>query len=245
MHLCRALIDQAPAYIGMVSNTELIAVHEDSLSLQAKRIMRTDGSQIWWRPLKDGSRAVCFYNTSTAARTMSISWSEILLNPGIASVRDLWQHKDLGTFSGTYTSATIGTDSVEVVKITGSPQPWEAAWNLYQIEPQYANCPWKKYWQASWGPYVGSCDAVAASGPAMAVPREVRIDIRADGAVRINASAGAPASVTVMSPDGRLLLQRSSEHPMAINLKNGMPRGVRIVTIRIGGLQASRTVTIE
>jgi hypothetical protein len=245
MRICTQLLRGTQSYFDMVKNTEIIAVHQDSLAIQPKRIKRTDGSEIWWKPLKDGSRAVCFYNRTSAARTMSVTWSEILLNTGAATVRDLWQHQDLGSFTDAYTSASIGPDSVVAVKITGSPKPWEAAWNLYTIEPQYASCPWKKYWDASWGPYTGSCAAVeAAAGRKSGIPGIPGVDMRADGTVRITGPVTGAVSATILSPDGRVVLRRLSRGALTLDLASeGLSRGIHILTVSAGGMTRSRLLS--
>jgi alpha-galactosidase len=79
----------------IVSNREVIAVDQDSLGYQGRKV-RTDGDvQIWSKKLKNGAWAVVLVNNSTENANSSVQWSDIGepdLNKSYP-VRDLWQHK--------------------------------------------------------------------------------------------------------------------------------------------------------
>jgi alpha-galactosidase len=56
---------------------------------------------VWAKQLKDGSRAVVLLNRSASEQEITATWEDIGYPPSIsASVRDLWQHKDLGKMGG-------------------------------------------------------------------------------------------------------------------------------------------------
>lgn len=76
------------------------------------------GAECWAKPLADGSVAAMLLNRSPAAATVSCSWAEIgLPHPAAAAtVRDLWQRKDLGSFTGAY-AATVPSHGAVVVKV--------------------------------------------------------------------------------------------------------------------------------
>ena len=80
--------------------------------------------------MADGSRAVLLLNRSAAETTVTAKWTDIGYPAGLpAKVRDLWKHKDLGTFKETYAAAVpatvfvVGqpTQSVTVGPVTYSP----------------------------------------------------------------------------------------------------------------------------
>lgn len=144
---------KAPEVATMLTNAEVIAINQDSLGLQGRVIKRSDNTQIWWKPLKDGSRAVGLFNSNAnAVSSIYVTWSEILLNSGNAQVRDLWQHKDLGSFKDTFKITNVPGHTCEVYKITGSPKSWESSWNLYTDRPN-AKESFQKYWDPAWGPF--------------------------------------------------------------------------------------------
>jgi len=106
-----------PETRDILTNREVIAIDQDPLGRQGSKV-RDDGDlEVWARPLADGSRAVILFNRSAKETSMSVSWAEIgypkTLN---AKVRDLWGHKDAGTFKGVY-SAPVAPHGVVMVKI--------------------------------------------------------------------------------------------------------------------------------
>jgi alpha-galactosidase len=81
-------------------NSEIIAINQDPLGKQAKRIRDDGDTEVFAKPLVDGTWAIGLLNRSdTAENIMRISWSEIGME-GSMAVRDLWEHKDLGEFAG-------------------------------------------------------------------------------------------------------------------------------------------------
>jgi alpha-galactosidase len=100
---------------------EIIAIDQDSLGLQATRIGNSGGLQIWQKPLYDGSIAVALLNTSASNNSMLVTWNDIGLEAGDATVRDLWLRTDLGTFEDTF-KVTVPTHGIVVVNIKGQRQ---------------------------------------------------------------------------------------------------------------------------
>jgi len=54
----------------------------------------------WVGQLPDGSWAVALFNRSDVAATKSIAFADVLGFNGMAAVRDLWAHQDLGPMTG-------------------------------------------------------------------------------------------------------------------------------------------------
>lgn len=98
-------------------NKEVIAIDQDALGRQGRRIKKEGDLEVWGRPLKDGGRAVIFFNRGKAEGEIGVTWEEIAY-PGHlpAKVRDLWEHKDLGSFTGSY-KAKVAPHSVVMVKV--------------------------------------------------------------------------------------------------------------------------------
>ncbi|MDP2483650.1 MAG: glycoside hydrolase family 27 protein [Candidatus Palauibacterales bacterium] len=82
---------------AILTNAEVIAVDQDPLGVQGKVVLdRGYGFQVWAKPLADGAVAVALLNQREAEMEGSFSWHEIGLDPGPATVRDLWRHEDSG-----------------------------------------------------------------------------------------------------------------------------------------------------
>jgi alpha-galactosidase len=84
-----------PETLAIVANTEVIAIDQDSLGRQARPVVRQADTEIWVKPLADGSLAVGLFNRSTAAVRLSVPWSQLGLTAPPSSIRDLWLHVDL------------------------------------------------------------------------------------------------------------------------------------------------------
>lgn len=91
----------------ILTNEEVIAVDQDPLGVQGRVVLdRGYGLQVWAKPLADGSVAVALFNQRDAEMEGSISWHEIGLDAGPATVRDLWAHEDAGVHVDDGTLAT-------------------------------------------------------------------------------------------------------------------------------------------
>jgi len=75
--------------------------------------------EVWAGPLANGDIAVILLNqVSTTEERMTATWTDIgLSSTRSASVRDIWQHKDMGNFTGSY-SATVEAHGVVFLRIT-------------------------------------------------------------------------------------------------------------------------------
>jgi hypothetical protein len=71
-------------------------------------------------PLSDGSQAVLLFNRGDiGSETITVKWTDLgFPTDHSALVRDLWARKDVGTFTGSYTSPNIDHHGVMMLKIT-------------------------------------------------------------------------------------------------------------------------------
>ena len=76
--------------------------------------------EIWAGPLSDGSQAVVLFNrANNGSESITVKWTDIgFAADHSALVRDLWARKDLGIFTGSYTSPNISFHEVTMLKIT-------------------------------------------------------------------------------------------------------------------------------
>ena len=100
---------------------EVIAVNQDPLGNQGKRITRSaEDLQVWSKILSGTDvRAVALLNLSEAAAGITVNWSDIGLPAGAAAVRDLWARLDLGTFAQDYT-AQVPAHGVVLIKVVST-----------------------------------------------------------------------------------------------------------------------------
>jgi alpha-galactosidase len=98
-------------------NKEVIAVDQDVMGLQGRRVKKTGGLEVWSKQLADGGRAVALLNRSDKAATISADWQDIGYPAAVnATVRDLWAKKDVGRKSGSY-SAEVPSHGVVMVTV--------------------------------------------------------------------------------------------------------------------------------
>src|SRR5437667_12828116 len=100
----------------MLTNRDVLAVDQDSKGVQGHRIWEEGPLEIWAKPLADQSQAVGLFKRSEAPPKMALEIKAIGLN-GPATVRDLWQHKDIGTVRDSYT-VEVPKHGVVLVKVS-------------------------------------------------------------------------------------------------------------------------------
>jgi alpha-galactosidase len=111
------LRSMTPEITEILTNKEVIAIDQDPLGMQGRKV-RDDGElEVWSRQLQDGSRAVILLNRSAGEQNITANWRELGYPAHItATVRDLWQHKDLGKFTGSF-SAAVPAHGVVMVTV--------------------------------------------------------------------------------------------------------------------------------
>ena len=100
----------------ILTNQELIAVNQDRLGKQGRRI-RDDGQlEVWVKELSGNRSAVALLNQSDQPADITFTWDEIDLE-GEHQVRDLWGKQDVGRFEGAYTGKDIAPHDALVLLI--------------------------------------------------------------------------------------------------------------------------------
>lgn len=138
LQLSLDIVHEIPAGTwDVIANPEVIAVDQDSLGKQGDKVkvygagdpvdpgdgwigaeVRENNLEVWSKPLRDGSRAVGLFNKTKAAASITVNWTDLgLASDQRAKVRDLWAHKDLGEFTGSYTT-TVEAHGLGMFKIT-------------------------------------------------------------------------------------------------------------------------------
>ncbi len=101
----------------ILTNKEVVAVNQDPLGREGRRVWKDGDLEVWSKQMLDGSRAVVLLNRGGSERKIPLKWEQIGY-PGhlSATVRDLWRHQDLGKFVGEF-SAPVGPHGVLMVTV--------------------------------------------------------------------------------------------------------------------------------
>jgi alpha-galactosidase len=91
--------------VGLLTNREVIAVNQDALGLAAKLV--GGAKQVLAKKLYDGSVAVGVFNYETSRETQVVDFEKVSQATGVdlskgATVRGLWEQKDIGMFKDSF-----------------------------------------------------------------------------------------------------------------------------------------------
>ena len=81
--------------LNLLTNDEVIAIDQDPLGSQAKRVLTDGDIQIWVKELADGSKAIGVFNLSEKTMKYDLNFEKAGLKAG-GELRDLWRQKNLG-----------------------------------------------------------------------------------------------------------------------------------------------------
>lgn len=108
VHFSIWAISKAPLLIGcdvrnmtketfeIISNKEVIAVNQDPLGVQAKKVRMEGSSEVWAGPLSGYRVAIILLNRSINPANITAHWDDIGLPPNTKVIaRDLWKHQTL------------------------------------------------------------------------------------------------------------------------------------------------------
>jgi alpha-galactosidase len=117
------LRSMSAAVTTVLTNAEILAVDQDAMGKQGTLVATPQsGLQIWSKPLSGTNvRAVALLNRNASAAPITVNFTQLGLSSGAASVRDLWQHTDLGMFTGGYTAASVPSHGVVVLRVVSTP----------------------------------------------------------------------------------------------------------------------------
>ena len=133
------------ATLGVLKNTDVIAVDQDSLGRQGTVVSSSGGLVVMSKPLADGGRSVTLTNENTTARTVATSAEAIGLGGATSyALKDLWS-KQTSTTTGTI-SASVPAHGTVMYRVTpGTPVPPPTGIS------QLGDLPWSSA-ANGWGP---------------------------------------------------------------------------------------------
>jgi alpha-galactosidase len=106
-----------------LTNAEVIAVDQDPMGIQGRKVASPAANlEVWSKTLSGtNTRAVALLNRGSATASITVQWSALGIPTGGATVRDLWSHTDLGSFTGSYTASSVPSHGVAMLKVTSAP----------------------------------------------------------------------------------------------------------------------------
>ncbi|XP_027110632.2 alpha-galactosidase 3-like isoform X1 [Coffea arabica] len=106
----------------ILSNEEVIAVNQDSLGVQGRKVYvsGTDGcEQVWAGPLSEQRVVVVLWNRCSKVATITAGWSALGLESSTpVSVRDLWKHEVVADNRVASLSAQVEAHACEMLILT-------------------------------------------------------------------------------------------------------------------------------
>jgi alpha-galactosidase len=107
----------------ILANRDVIAVDQDTLGMQGRRIWKQGDLEIWARPLQGGDQAVVLFNRGAQPAPMRVTWAQLNLPAHAkARVRDLWTHLVSDGVRDS-TGGTVASHGVLMLRVTPSFQP--------------------------------------------------------------------------------------------------------------------------
>ena len=100
--------------LSLLTNDEVIETNQDPLGAAAARVVAGERSEIWAKPMSDGSVVLALVNLGRGDLEMTADLSGLGMD-GKWRIRDLWRQTDAGTFAGTY-SARVLSHATQLVR---------------------------------------------------------------------------------------------------------------------------------
>ena len=117
-------VDTENSTYKIITNKELIAIDQDALGIQCKRIKTNGAEDILVKPLINDEFAVCFLNKATTPSRMSYSVNEIINSTFVTTpvsekyeIRDLWCGKEITVKNGF--EADVPGHGIRIFKVRG------------------------------------------------------------------------------------------------------------------------------
>jgi len=110
------LRDMKPETLAILTNRDVIAIDQDSLGRQGRRVKKDGDVEIWTKPLSGGATAVGVFNRGTGEVSTTLRCADLQLCGGFR-IRDLWTHADRGAFAETY-AVSVPSHGVALLRVS-------------------------------------------------------------------------------------------------------------------------------
>ena len=120
--------------LDLITNKEIIALNQDKLSYQARRLKKSAGMEVWAKPListMSGKVAVVLLNRTAQKATISFDLDSVGIDAEAHyTIRDLWKHKDEGFNKSKLRAFEVPSHGVVTLMINGKSRPF----NVFQAD---------------------------------------------------------------------------------------------------------------
>ena len=104
--------------VKILRNKEIIAVDQDVMGKQGIRITPFEETRsVWARPLANGDVAVALHNHGEEVVDIPLDF-KIIGNKMKYSLRDLYEHEELGEFESRYVAMSVPVHGVQMLRLT-------------------------------------------------------------------------------------------------------------------------------
>jgi len=110
------LRSMTPEIRDILTNPEVLAIDQDPLGQEGKRVSRSGDLEVWSRPIKGGAYAIALFNRGKAPAKITARWSDAGIT-GKYKLRDLWEHESLGSQDSEYT-AEVASHGVVLLRLS-------------------------------------------------------------------------------------------------------------------------------
>jgi alpha-galactosidase len=104
---------------NILTAPEVLAINQDARGLQGYKVFESGNTEIYNKPLSDGTTAVLLLNKGEDTTGIKVTWEMIGLS-GKQKVRDLWERKELGEFDDSFTATNLSKNGHMLIKV-GTP----------------------------------------------------------------------------------------------------------------------------
>jgi alpha-galactosidase len=102
--------------LNLLTNDEVIAVDQDALGRQARKITDKDSIQVWIKEMAGGDKVAAIFNMSANYKNYTLPL-EILNLKSRYKIRDIWRQKDLRVHQNSI-SKIIPSHGVYLIRLT-------------------------------------------------------------------------------------------------------------------------------
>lgn len=105
--------------LGLLGNKEVIAVNQDKLGIQGKKVKKDGDLEVWAGPHSKNRVAVVLWNRGSSKAAITAYWSDIGLKPTtVVKARDLWAHSTQRQVNGGKLSANVDSHDCKMYVLT-------------------------------------------------------------------------------------------------------------------------------
>ena len=100
----------------ILTKKELIAIDQDPLGKQGRRIRQNGDLEVWMKELAGNRFAIALFNRSSNPADINVRWNELGIS-GTRKISDLWSNRDLGKFKKSYTGIKVKSHEARILLI--------------------------------------------------------------------------------------------------------------------------------